>query len=163
MTDGQGRTVDFRNTILIMTSNVGSDWILTETDEERMRDKVMEAVRSTFKPEFLNRVDDIVVFHRLSRQEIGEIVELQVAQLAQRLAKRNLTLEVTEEARAWLADKGYDPSFGARPLRRLVQKDLADGIALALLKGDYREGDCVQVSLVNGSDLIFRRMGAAQQ
>ena len=162
MTDGQGRTVDFRNTILIMTSNVGSDWILTETDEERMRDKVMEAVRSTFKPEFLNRVDDIVVFHRLSRQEIGEIVELQVAQLAQRLAKRNLTLEVTEEARAWLADKGYDPSFGARPLRRLVQKDLADGIALALLKGDYREGDRVQVSLVNGSDLIFRRVEAGQ-
>jgi ATP-dependent Clp protease ATP-binding subunit ClpB len=158
MTDGQGRTVDFRNTILILTSNVGSDWILSETDEERMREKVMDAVRTTFKPEFINRVDDIVVFHRLTRDDIAEIVDLQVHQLAQRLARRNLSIEVTEEARAWLAEKGYDPSFGARPLRRLVQKDLADGISLALLQGEYQDGDRIQVDLVNGNELFFRKL-----
>ena len=157
MTDGQGRTVDFRNTILIMTSNVGSDWILSESDEDRMRDKVMDAVRSTFKPEFINRVDDIVVFHRLTRDDIAEIVDLQIQQLAQRLARRNLSIEVTEEARAWLAEKGYDPAFGARPLRRLVQKDLADGISLALLQGEYHDGDRIQVDLVNGNELFFRK------
>ncbi|MGH2687260.1 MAG: ATP-dependent Clp protease ATP-binding subunit, partial [Actinomycetota bacterium] len=157
MTDGQGRTVDFRNTILIMTSNVGSDWILNESDEDRMRDKVMDAVRSTFKPEFINRVDDIVVFHRLTRDDIAQIVDLQIRQLAQRLARRNLSIEVTEEARAWLAEKGYDPSFGARPLRRLVQKDLADGISLALLQGEYHDGDRIQVDLVNGNELFFRK------
>jgi ATP-dependent Clp protease ATP-binding subunit ClpB len=156
MTDGQGRTVDFRNTILIMTSNVGSDWMLSEADEERMREKVMEAVRLTFKPEFLNRVDDIVVFHRLTRQDIAEIVDIQIGHLAQRLAKRNLMLEVTAPAKEWLADKGYDPSFGARPLRRLVQKDLADGIALSVLKGDYHGGDRIEVDVVDG-ELLFRK------
>jgi ATP-dependent Clp protease ATP-binding subunit ClpB len=150
MTDGQGRTVDFRNTVLIMTSNVGSDWILSEQDENRMREKVMEAVRATFKPEFLNRIDEVVVFTRLSREEIARIVEIQVSRLAERLAARRIGLRMTGAAREWLADRGYDPAFGARPLRRLVHKEVADGIALALLQGQYEEGDVVQVDVSDG-------------
>jgi ATP-dependent Clp protease ATP-binding subunit ClpB len=158
MTDGQGRTVDFRNTILIMTSNIGSNWILSESDEERMSEKVMEAVRSTFKPEFLNRVDEIVVFRRLSEEQIGEIVDIQLGWLTKRLAHRRIGLQVTPPAKAYLAHRGYDPAFGARPLRRIIAKELADQISLSLLQGGYTEGDTVQVDSSPEGGLAFRRV-----
>ncbi|HMC09384.1 MAG TPA: AAA family ATPase, partial [Actinomycetota bacterium] len=163
MTDGQGRTVDFRNTILIMTSNVGSGWILSETDEERMSEKVMEAVRTTFKPEFLNRIDEIVVFHRLSESQIGQIVEIQLRWLESRLAQRRIGLRVTEGARAYLAHRGYDPAFGARPLRRLIAKELADQISLSLLQGGYTEGDTVEVDAAPEGGLVFRKVAGAPE
>ncbi|MEX2588225.1 MAG: ATP-dependent chaperone ClpB [Actinomycetota bacterium] len=145
MTDGQGRTVDFRNAVIIMTSNVGSDVILGESDEQIMRAKVMEAVGATFKPEFINRVDEIVVFHRLSREHIAEIVKLQVEALARRLRDKNLTLDLTDAALEYLAEKGFDPAFGARPMRRLLARELADKLALELLQGTFSEGDTVEV------------------
>jgi ATP-dependent Clp protease ATP-binding subunit ClpB len=162
MTDGQGRTVDFRNTILIMTSNIGSGWILSENDEERMSEKVMEAVRATFKPEFLNRLDEIVVFHRLTEEQIAQIVDFQLRGLRNRLADRRIELEVTDAAKAYLAHRGYDPAFGARPLRRLINKELADQISLSLLQGGYSEGDTIQVDAAPDGGLVFRkRAGAA--
>ncbi|WP_141494499.1 ATP-dependent Clp protease ATP-binding subunit [Kytococcus schroeteri] len=148
LTDGQGRTVDFRNTILIMTSNLGSQFLVDPTqDPAARREGVMAAVRAHFKPEFLNRLDDTVVFEPLSRQEIGSIVDLQVDALARRLADRRITLEVTDAARAWLADQGYDPAFGARPLRRLVQTAVGDTLARSLLAGTVRDGQVVTIDV----------------
>jgi len=141
-----------------MTSNVGSGWILSETAEERMSEKVMEAVRTTFKPEFLNRIDEIVVFHRLSENQIGQIVEIQLRWLESRLAQRRLGLRVTEGAKAYLAHRGYDPAFGARPLRRLIAKELADQISLSLLQGGYTEGDTVEVDAAPEGGLAFRKV-----
>src|SRR5699024_4173648 len=153
LTDGQGRTVDFRNVILVMTSNLGSQFLTDPTLEgEARRESVMGVVRQSFKPEFLNRLDEIVVFDALSRDELGHIVELQVRELATRLADRRIELEVTEAARAWLAEKGYDPAYGARPLRRLVQKEIGDRLATALLAGDVRDGTAVTVD-VDGEGL----------
>lgn len=146
LTDGQGRTVDFRNTILILTSNLGSHAIADPTlSEEQRHDSVMATVRTHFKPEFLNRLDDIVVFHALSQDELAKIVEIQVDRLRRRLAERRLTLEVTPEALAWLAGHGYDPVYGARPLRRLVQSAIGDKLARALLAGEIHDGDTVRV------------------
>jgi ATP-dependent Clp protease ATP-binding subunit ClpB len=146
LTDGQGRTVDFRNTILILTSNLGSQIIADPTlSDEQRRDAVMAVVRSHFKPEFLNRLDDIVVFHALSLGELAAIVEIQVDRLRRRLADRRLTLEVTPDALAWLAGHGYDPIYGARPLRRLVQTAIGDQLARALLAGEIHDGDTVHV------------------
>ncbi len=162
MTDGKGRNVDFRNTIIIMTSNIGSDWILSEPDPERMREKVMEAVSMTFKPEFINRVDDIVVFHRLSRDHIAEIVKLQVRGLAGRLEARNLSLELTDAALGYLAEKGYDPSFGARPMKRLIARELADRLALEMLQGNYAEGDTIVVDAQGGLLVFSRRPAGAE-
>jgi ATP-dependent Clp protease ATP-binding subunit ClpB len=146
LTDGQGRTVDFRNTILILTSNLGSQLIADQSVEEaRRRDAVMDVVRSHFKPEFLNRLDDVVVFRALGSEELTGIVDIQVAVLARRLAARRLTLRVTDAAREWLALNGFDPVYGARPLRRLVQSAIGDQLARALLNGDIRDGDEVVV------------------
>jgi ATP-dependent Clp protease ATP-binding subunit ClpB len=146
LTDGQGRTVDFRNTILVLTSNLGSvfttDPLLTP---DQRRERVLEVVRGTFKPEFLNRLDEIVVFDALGTDELTRIVDLQVALLAQRLADRRLTLTVTDAAKEWLTLTGYDPLYGARPLRRLVQKAIGDRLARALLSGEVRDGDEVVV------------------
>ena len=146
LTDGQGRTVDFRNSILILTSNIGSHAIADPTlsDQER-RDAVMVVVRSHFKPEFLNRLDDIVVFHSLTTADLASIVDIQLEALRRRLAERRLQLEVTDAARAWLASHGYDPIYGARPLRRLVQTAIGDRLAKALLGGEIRDGDTVLV------------------
>ena len=146
LTDGQGRTVDFRNAILILTSNIGSHAIADPTlsDEER-RDAVMAVVRTHFKPEFLNRLDDIVVFHSLSTDNLASIVDIQLEALRRRLAERRLQLEVSDAARAWLASHGYDPIYGARPLRRLVQTAIGDRLAKALLGGEIRDGDTVVV------------------
>jgi ATP-dependent Clp protease ATP-binding subunit ClpB len=146
LTDGQGRTVDFRNTILILTSNLGSQLIADQSvPEERRRDAVLEVVRTHFKPEFLNRLDDIVVFRALGSEELTGIVDIQVGVLARRLAARRLTLKVTDAAREWLALNGFDPVYGARPLRRLVQSAIGDQLAKALLAGDIRDGDEVFV------------------
>ena len=147
LTDGQGRTVDFRNTILVLTSNLGSHVIADPAlSEQAKRDAVMGIVQAAFKPEFLNRLDDIVVFDSLSTEELTQIVDLQVARLARRLADRRLTLEVTP-AREWLAVTGFDPVYGARPLRRLIQSAIGDQLARALLAGDIRDGDQVVVDL----------------
>jgi ATP-dependent Clp protease ATP-binding subunit ClpB len=153
LTDGQGRTVDFRNAILILTSNLGSQAIAdpTLTDEQR-RDAVMAVVRSHFKPEFLNRLDDIVVFHALSGVELKSIVDIQLNSLARRLSERRLRLEVADAAKEWLAVNGYDPIYGARPLRRLVQSAIGDQLARALLSGTVRDGDRVLVDLTDGKD-----------
>ena len=155
LTDGQGRTVDFRNAILILTSNLGSVFLADPTlDDTTKRDKVMEVVRISFKPEFLNRLDEIVLFDALGADELARIVEIQVAQLAGRLADRRLTLQVTDAAKEWLALTGYDPVYGARPLRRLVQSAIGDQLAKAILAGDIRDGDTVVVDLDESKDAL---------
>jgi ATP-dependent Clp protease ATP-binding subunit ClpB len=146
LTDGHGRTVDLTNTVLIMTSNLGSELIDPGLPEETARGRVMEVVRRTFRPEFLNRVDEILVFHRLTRDDLSRIVDLQVEQLRRRLAVRRLTLDLAPEARAWLAEHGYDPAYGARPLKRLIQKEISDRLAAALLEGRFTDGDAVRVA-----------------
>jgi ATP-dependent Clp protease ATP-binding subunit ClpB len=146
LTDGQGRTVDFRNTILVMTSNLGSAYVsdpLLTADQRR--DKVMDVVQHAFKPEFLNRLDDVVLFDALDTEDLARIVDLQVALLAKRLLDRRLTLTVTDAAREWLTLNGFDPVYGARPLRRLVQKAIGDQLARALLAAEVRDGDEVVV------------------
>ncbi|MFE2145061.1 ATP-dependent chaperone ClpB [Streptomyces sp. NPDC059456] len=154
LTDGQGRTVDFRNTILILTSNLGSQFLMDPASSAQdKRERVLEVVRASFKPEFLNRLDDLVVFSALTRDELAHIAELQTAGLARRLADRRLTLDVTPEALAWLADKGNDPAYGARPLRRLIQTAIGDRLAKEILAGEVRDGDTVRVD-VAGEDLI---------
>lgn len=159
LTDGQGRTVDFRNTILVLTSNLGSQTIVNPslTDLER-RDAVMAVVQRHFKPEFLNRLDDVVVFHALATEELTSIVDIQIARLADRLAARRLTLDVTPSARDWLALNGFDPIYGARPLRRLVQSAIGDQLAKELLAGEVRDGDTVRVDVLDdNSGLIVGR------
>ena len=145
LTDGQGRTVDFRNTILILTSNLGAGGD---------RDQVMAAVRSAFKPEFVNRLDDVVVFDPLSEEQLESIVDIQLDQLATRLAARRLTLEVSDGARLWLAVRGYDPLYGARPLRRLIQQAIGDQLAKLLLAGTVRDGDTVPVTVSEDGDRL---------
>ena len=159
LTDGQGRTVDFRNTIMILTSNLGSQFIADPamTDEAAKRAAVMNVVRSTFKPEFLNRLDDVIVFDALGTDELGRIVDLQVARLARRLDDRRLTLAVTPAAREWLALTGFDPVYGARPLRRLVQSAIGDQLARALLSGGIADGDQVVVDVDQGADALTIR------
>jgi ATP-dependent Clp protease ATP-binding subunit ClpB len=148
LTDGQGRTVDFRNTILILTSNLGS-YVLAEKslDQQAKKDAVMEVVRASFKPEFLNRLDEIVMFDPLTTQELTRIVDLQLAALAKRLEPRRISLKVTDAAKDWLALTGWDPAYGARPLRRLVQQAIGDRLAKALLAGEVRDGNVVTVDL----------------
>ena len=162
LTDGQGRTVDFRNTILILTSNLGSQFIADPaiSDEAAKRAAVMNVVRSTFKPEFLNRLDDVIVFDALGTAELGRIVDLQVARLARRLGDRRLTLSVSPAAREWLALTGFDPVYGARPLRRLVQSSIGDQLARALLSGQLADGDQVVVDADEGSDALTVRPAA---
>ncbi|MER7908921.1 ATP-dependent chaperone ClpB [Streptomyces sp. NPDC096068] len=154
LTDGQGRTVDFRNTILILTSNLGSQFLVEPTtSEEVKKQQVLEVVRASFKPEFLNRLDDLVVFSALDRAELGRIARLQIDRLARRLAERRLTLDVTPEALEWLAEEGNDPAYGARPLRRLIQTAIGDRLAREILAGEVQDGDTVRVDRV-GEGLI---------
>jgi ATP-dependent Clp protease ATP-binding subunit ClpB len=155
LTDGQGRTVDFRNVILVMTSNLGSQFLIDPTlEDEAKRDAVMGAVRAAFKPEFLNRLDEVVIFDALTSAELAHIVDLQVRELATRLVDRRITLEVSDAAREWLAITGYDPAYGARPLRRLVQKEIGDRLAKAVLSGEVRDGDTVTVDLDEANDSL---------
>ena len=155
LTDGQGRTVDFRNTILILTSNLGSAFIADAAlDEAAKKEAVMSVVRSTFKPEFLNRLDDIILFDSLSTEELTQIVDLQIARLAGRLAGRRLSLTVTPAAKEWLAVTGFDPVYGARPLRRLMQSAIGDQLARKLLAGEIVDGTEVVVDVDAGSDSL---------
>ena len=165
LTDGQGRTVDFRNVILILTSNFGSQYLADPSlDDEKKRELVMNVVRTSFKPEFLNRLDEVVLFDALGSEELTKIVELQVVALASRLAERRINLEVTEGAKEWLALTGYDPVYGARPLRRLVQSAIGDGLARKILAGEIRDGDRVQVDVNDANDsLELRGLAAAGQ
>lgn len=161
LTDGQGRTVDFRNVILILTSNLGSQFLVDPTlDEAAKRESVMSVVRAAFKPEFLNRLDEIVQFEALTLDELTRIVDLQVAEMQSRLAERRLTLEVSDAAKAWLAETGFDPAYGARPLRRLVQREIGDRLARGILAGEIADGDTVSVDRVDGEDgLTVARKG----
>ena len=163
LTDGHGRTVDFKNTIVIMTSNVGSQWIkeLGGADNAEMRRRVMAAMEQAFKPEFLNRIDEIVIFSNLTRDDLAHIVEIQLGSLRRLLTDRKIDLRLTERAKAWLADKGFDPVYGARPLKRTIQRELQDPLALNILGGEFGEGDTVEVD-ANEDGLYFVREAAVE-
>jgi len=156
LTDGQGRTVDFKNAVIIMTSNLGSNYIMNlgAEDEEEMRRRVMDALRSNFRPEFLNRIDEVIIFKPLSEDQIGEIVEIQLNEVNNRLGDRHIHLEVTPAARKWLAERGFEPAFGARPLKRLIQREVLDRLARLVLSGDLRDGETVVID-ADGNDLQF--------
>jgi len=157
LTDGQGRTVDFRNVLIIMTSNLGSEFLVNQPegqDSDAVRDEVMGVVRHAFRPEFLNRIDDIILFHRLRRQDMGAIVDIQMGRLSRLLTDRKITLELSKEARDWLAEKGYDPAYGARPLKRVIQKSVQDPLAEAILAGEIVDGETVPVTVGPGSLML---------
>ena len=162
LTDGKGRTVDFKNTVLIMTSNIGSQWIqdLGAKDHEEMRRRVLEALRAQFKPEFLNRVDDVVIFHALTIENIKEIVEIQLGNLRNRLRGRKMELNLTSRAKEFLAKEGFDPVYGARPLKRAIQRFIQDPLALKILAGEFAEGDTVEADVPSGDQLTFQKKGA---
>jgi len=149
LTDGQGRTVDFRNTLIVMTSNLGSEYLVNQPegqDIDAVRDQVMAEVRSAFRPEFLNRVDEIILFHRLKRENMGRIVDIQMVRLAKLLEDRKITIVLDAKARDWLAEKGYDPAYGARPLKRAIQKAVQDPLAELILSGKVKDGEKVEIS-----------------
>jgi ATP-dependent Clp protease ATP-binding subunit ClpB len=156
LTDGQGRTVDFKNSLLIMTSNLGSQWILDlgEGEWKEMERRVMEALRSHFRPEFLNRVDETVVFHALTRDDIRKIVDLQAEGLRKMLAERGLGLRLTDVARDLIAAEGYDPHYGARPLKRTLQRQVQNPLALRLLKGEFSPGQTIEVDAEDGAIVL---------
>jgi ATP-dependent Clp protease ATP-binding subunit ClpB len=159
LTDGHGRTVDFKNTVVIMTSNIGSQWIvdLGEKDYEEMRRRVMDAVRAHFKPEFLNRIDELVIFHSLGLEQIKAIVEIQVKKLEKRLLERRIQLKMTEKAKEWLAKEGFDPAYGARPLKRVIQKEIQDKLALRILEGKFKEGSLITADVdERKGELVFK-------
>jgi ATP-dependent Clp protease ATP-binding subunit ClpB len=161
LTDGQGRTVDFKNTVLIMTSNVGSQFIAAEAVEEKAREQVEAALTQTFPPEFLNRIDDVVIFHRLTKEDLGQIVEIQVKALAGRVRERGIEIQLSDKARELLGNLGFDPTYGARPLKRVIQKQLVDKLALRLLEGEFAEGDTVSVDAADG-ELTFAKAKPAK-
>jgi ATP-dependent Clp protease ATP-binding subunit ClpB len=158
MTDGQGRTVDFKNTVIIMTSNLASQTIqdLADRNRKEMEQRVTAALREAFKPEFLNRVDETIIFNSLGREQIKLIVEIQLKRLRQNLATRKMALEITERAKTLLADKGYDPAFGARPLKRTIQRLIQNPLAVKILEGEFKEGDRVKIDS-DGETLLFDR------
>jgi ATP-dependent Clp protease ATP-binding subunit ClpB len=165
LTDGQGRTVDFRNTLLVMTSNIGADLLVglgEDEDVEKVRDQVMSLVRANFRPEFLNRVDEIILFHRLKRAQMGAIVDIQVARLQKLLEERKITIELSKDAREFLANKGYDPAYGARPLKRAIQKELQDPLAGKILAGEIKEGDRIKAGVAKG-ELTFSTAAAKER
>ncbi len=160
LTDGQGRTVDFKNTVIIMTSNVGSQFLAElNGDPEKARNLMMEALRQHFRPEFLNRVDDIITFNSLGKEQIKEIVEIQLRHVKQRLSQRKLDLKLTDGAEELLAEEGFDPAYGARPLKRAIQRMVLDPLAMKMLKGEFREGDTIEVDTQDGQ-ILFRRAEA---
>jgi ATP-dependent Clp protease ATP-binding subunit ClpB len=162
LTDGQGRTVDFKNTVVIMTSNAGSQYIQDLAhDEAQMKQQVLAALRAQFRPEFLNRVDDIIIFHPLAAEQLGKIVDVQLQAVAKRLEDRHLRLELSDRAKAYLAAEGYDPVYGARPLKRVIQRDVLNPLSLKLLQGEFREGDLIRVDVREGI-LVFEKAAVAQ-
>ena len=157
LTDGQGRTVDFRNTLIVMTSNLGAEYLVSLADNEDVdvvREQVMAMVRANFRPEFLNRVDEVILFHRLKREQMASIVDIQMHRLQALLDERKITLDLKPEARAWLAEKGWDPAYGARPLKRVIQKTVQDPLAEKILAGDIQDGSVVEASVGEGG-LVF--------
>jgi ATP-dependent Clp protease ATP-binding subunit ClpB len=157
LTDGQGRVVDFKNVIIIMTSNLGSDLILGTQDSESLRNSLMELLKQSFRPEFLNRIDETVIFNRLGKNDIGKIIDIQLALLAKRLAGRKITLRLTNAAKETIAERGYDPLFGARPLKRTIQADLENPLAKLVIAGKIKEGDTVTADkAASGTGLGFR-------
>jgi ATP-dependent Clp protease ATP-binding subunit ClpB len=149
LTDGQGRTVDFRNVLIVMTSNLGADFLVMQKEGEdsaAVHDEVMQVVRGHFRPEFLNRVDEIILFHRLRREDMSAIVDIQIRRLSKLLADRDITIDLQPAARAWLAEKGYDPAYGARPLKRVIQKAVQDSLAEKILAGEIHDGEKVTIS-----------------
>jgi ATP-dependent Clp protease ATP-binding subunit ClpB len=149
LTDGQGRTVDFRNTLIVMTSNIGAEYLVAQPDgedSEKVRDVVMAEVRARFRPEFLNRIDEIILFHRLKREQMGRIVDIQLTRLQKLLDDRKITLSLDTKAREWLAEKGYDPAYGARPLKRTIQKAVQDPLSELILAGRIKDGEKVSIS-----------------
>ena len=164
LTDGQGRTVDFKNTIVIMTSNIGShiiqdyfmDGRTDKSSRQTMEDKVMAELKQHFRPEFLNRVDDVIIFQSLDEEELAKIVDIQLERLGQRLEQQNLTLEVDSAAKKLLAKEGYDPQFGARPLKRAVQEQLLNPLSMKLLEGEFKPGDKIKVT-TKDDELVFQR------
>jgi ATP-dependent Clp protease ATP-binding subunit ClpB len=164
LTDGQGRVVDFKNVIIIMTSNLGSDLILEAKKPETLRDSLMELLKQSFRPEFLNRVDETVIFNRLGKDEICKNVDIQLTRLAERLAERKISLNLTAAAKEILAERGYDPLFGARPLKRTIQSDLENPLAKLVIAGKIREGDTVTADKTpagskDGETLMFKKSG----
>jgi ATP-dependent Clp protease ATP-binding subunit ClpB len=157
LTDGKGRTVDFKNTVLIMTSNVGSQWIQEwkGRDEKEMEKRVMETLRSTFRPEFLNRIDEITIFNSLDHEEIKKIVDIQIRLLSRRLESAKIGLELTEDAKEFLVNTGFDPAYGARPLKRTIQHFIQDPLAVKILAGEVKEGDVVRADVEKGK-VVFR-------
>jgi ATP-dependent Clp protease ATP-binding subunit ClpB len=156
LTDGQGRVVDFSNTVVIMTSNVGSEFMSEGISPDLAEERVMGALRDHFRPEFLNRIDDIVMFGKLGRSQIDRIVDLQLAGLQKRLAERHITIALSDAAKTALADEGYDPAYGARPLKRVIQKRVEDQLALRLLEGEFSDGDHIEVDADSEGLLSFR-------
>jgi ATP-dependent Clp protease ATP-binding subunit ClpB len=158
LTDGHGRTVDFKNTIVIMTSNIGSQWTqdMSMSDEDR-RARTMEALRSTFRPEFLNRIDDIITFRSLTIDDIDRIIDIQIDLIQKRLKDRKLTIELTENAKNYIAKTGYSPVYGARPLKRALQKLLLDNLAMGILEGKFAEGEHIIVDAKENGEMIFKR------
>jgi len=167
LTDGKGRTVDFRNTVVIMTSNVGATFLDKSTlgfgasnddaDYEKMKERIMDDLKRTFRPEFLNRVDDLIVFHSLNEEHIRQIVEIMLSELNHRIEEHNLHVEVSEDVKQMLLKEGFDPKFGARPLRRVIQRRLEDGISEEMLQGKITAGDTVAVTVDDQKSLIFSK------
>ena len=157
LTDGQGRTVDFKNTLIILTSNIGAQYLVEQKegeDTEAVRDEVMAEVRARFRPEFLNRLDEIILFHRLQRSDMGQIVDIQMGRLQKLVADRKISIELDDAARTWLANRGYDPAYGARPLKRVIQKQVQDSLAEQILAGGVKDGDTVKISVRDGAITI---------
>jgi len=162
LTDGQGRTVDFKNTVVIMTSNVGSRWIEELTDREQMRQKIREALRAHFRPEFLNRIDEIIVFNRLTQEDIKKIVDIQLRNVQKRLTDKHIEIYLTPKAKEFLAERGYDPAFGARPLRRIIQREILDPLAMKILEGEIKEGDHIKVDFPDGR-VVFEKIKSSEK
>ena len=157
LTDGQGRTVNFTNTIIIMTSNIGSEWIADRTlSEDQREERITEVLKASFKPEFLNRIDEIIIFHQLKLEILAEIVEIQLGQLKKLLSEKKISIELTDEAKNILAKEGFDPVYGARPLKRVIQKKVQTPLASKLLAGEFREGDKIKVEAREGG-LLFAK------
>jgi ATPases with chaperone activity, ATP-binding subunit len=166
LTDGQGRTVDFRNTVVIMTSNIGSNWIQESAEYGEMKKRVQEALQAHFRPEFLNRIDDIIIFRRLAAEELQGIIDIQLAAVEKRLAERKIKLELTKNARNFIAKEGYDPAFGARPLKRVIQRLVLNPLSSKIIAGEFAEGDQVLVDLSRkGSEetLVFKKNPAREK
>jgi ATP-dependent Clp protease ATP-binding subunit ClpB len=156
ITDGQGRTVDFKNAVIIMTSNIGSQFILDDANAEQREARVMEALRGHFRPEFLNRIDEIIIFDRLGEEDLKQIVEIQLGRLMKRLLTQKLTLKLTDSAKSFIAREGYDPVYGARPLKRAIQHDILDPLSMEILEGRFKEGDDIRAD-VKGGRIVFAK------